>query len=356
MVSHQALKASLSHRESNAKEMCRGARRVVLGSRSVPRIELQPFSPEFLPDAGRLLAARHGRQRAAEPLLSPRYEDPAVAEQEIATVIEAEGASGAVATTGGQVVGYLLGAPKDTSTWGPNMWVESAGHAVEESEALRDLYGLAAARWVDEGRTAHYSVVPWHDTELRDAWSRVGFGQQHMHAIQPAVAEPFPRPERVVVRRADRSDIPMLATLEIALPEHQGRSPVFSSGHVATLEEAIAEWEDDFDDPDYATFVAERDGVVVGSAIGCSIEKSGSNNGLIRPDSAGFLGFAAVLPQHRGLGAGRALGETVIWWSTEAGYPSIVTDWRVTNLLSSRAWPALGFRNTFVRMHRVVGY
>ena len=117
-----------------------------------------------------------------------------------------------------------------------------------------------------------------------------------------------------------------------------------------------AEWEDDFDDPDFATFVAERDGVVVGSAVGCSIEKSGANNGLIRPDSAGFLGFAAVLSEHRGLGAGRALGETVIWWSTEAGYPSIVTDWRVTNLLSSRAWPALGFRNTFVRMHRVVGY
>jgi GNAT superfamily N-acetyltransferase len=322
----------------------------------VPRIEVQPFTPEFLPDSGRLLAERHARHRRDEPLLSTRYEDPAVTEHQIAELANAAAASGAVAVVGGRVVGYLLGAPREAKTWGPNIWVESAGHAVEDAEVLRDLYGHAAARWVDEGRTAHYSIVPWHDADLREAWSRVGFGQQHMHAIQPAVAEPFPPPERVVVRRAARSDIATLASLEIALPEHQGRSPVFSAGIVPTLEESIAEWEDDFDDPDFATFVAERDGVVVGSAVGCSVEKSGSNSGLIRPDRAGFLGFAAVFADHRGLGAGRALGETVIWWSTEVGYPAIVTDWRVTNLLSSRAWPALGFRNTFVRMHRVVGY
>ena len=76
----------------------------------------------------------------------------------------------------------------------------------------------------------------------------------------------------------------------------------------------------------------------------------------MRPDNAGFLGFAAVLPSARGLGAGRALGETVLAWSAEAGYDVVATDWRVTNLLSSRAWPAIGFRETFLRLHRVVGY
>jgi ribosomal protein S18 acetylase RimI-like enzyme len=322
----------------------------------VPRLELQPFSPEHLSDAGRLLADRHARHREVEPLLSPRYEDPAVAQQAVAEIADAEGASGAVALDGGKVVGYLLGAPKATDTWGPNMWVEAAGHAVDDAETLRDLYGFAAVRWVDEGRTAHYALAPAHDSNLLDAWWRVGFGQQHMHAIQPAVDEPFDRPERVVVRRAARSDIPALAALEVALPQHQELSPVFSAGHAPSLEETVAEWEADFDDPAFAVFVAERDGLVVGSAVGCSIEKSSAHKGLSRPDSAGFLGFAAVFPEHRGLGAGRALGEAVIWWSAQAGYPSIVTDWRVTNLLSSRAWPALGFRNTFVRLHRVVGY
>jgi GNAT superfamily N-acetyltransferase len=322
----------------------------------VPRLELRPFSPDFLSDAGRLLAARHARHRSVEPLLSPRYEDPAVAEHEIAEATKTEGASGAVALVDGLVVGFLLGAPKATDPWGPNVWVEAAGHAVEDAETLRDLYAFAAARWVDEGCTAHYALVPAHDRDLVEAWWRLGFGQQQMHAIQPAAVEPLAPPEHVVVRRAARSDIPTLAALEVALPQHQLLSPVFSSGQPPTLDETIAEWEDDFDDPAFAVFVAERDGVVVGSAVGCSIEKSGSHKGLARPDSAGFFGFAAVFPQHRGVGAGRALGETVIWWSTEAGYPAIVTDWRVTNLLSSRAWPALGFRDTFVRLHRLVGY
>jgi GNAT superfamily N-acetyltransferase len=95
---------------------------------------------------------------------------------------------------------------------------------------------------------------------------------------------------------------------------------------------------------------------VVGSAVGCRLEKSSANAGLARPDNAGFLGFAAVFPDARGLGAGRALGEAVLAWSAEQQHSCVVTDWRTTNLLSSRAWPALGFEESFVRLHRHLGY
>ena len=95
---------------------------------------------------------------------------------------------------------------------------------------------------------------------------------------------------------------------------------------------------------------------MVGSAVGCRLEQSGQPRGPARPDEAGFLGFAAVLPEARGLGAGRALGEAVLDWSREEGHACVVTDWRATNLLSSRAWPALGFRPTYLRLHRLLGY
>jgi GNAT superfamily N-acetyltransferase len=150
--------------------------------------------------------------------------------------------------------------------------------------------------------------------------------------------------------------MPVLAELDVVLPQHQGMSPVFSSAEVPTLEEALADWEESFDDPAYATFVAEHNDQVIGSAVGCSLDKSSAHNGLARPDNAGFLGFAAVLPSARGLGAGRALGEAVLQWSADTGYTSVVTDWRVTNLLSSRAWPRLGFRQTFHRLHRLIGH
>src|SRR5262249_54072351 len=137
---------------------------------------------------------------------------------------------------------------------------------------------------------------------------------------------------------------------------HQKGSPTFSALLFGTVEEAIAGWEEDFDDPDYVTFVIERDGAIVGMAVGSALDKSSSNTGLIRPDHAGYLNIASVLPAARGQGAGRVLGQAVIDWCVEAGFDCVGTDWRTTNLLSSRAWPNLGFVPTFLRLHRTIGY
>jgi hypothetical protein len=46
----------------------------------------------------------------------------------------------------------------------------------------------------------------------------------------------------------------------------------------------------------------------------------------------------------------------VLGWVRDAGFTSAVSDWRATNLLSSRAWTALGFRPSFYRLHRRIGY
>jgi GNAT superfamily N-acetyltransferase len=110
------------------------------------------------------------------------------------------------------------------------------------------------------------------------------------------------------------------------------------------------------EDTRYPAFVAELDGRVVGSAFGCDLTLSGTHTGLARPDSAGYLSFAVVRPDARGRGIGGALGRAVLAWIAEAGYRAAVTDWRATNLLSSRAWPRLGFRPAFHRLHRLVGY
>jgi len=319
------------------------------------RLDIRPFEAADLPAAAALLAERHREHRRRHPLLPAGYEDPQRALVELTAVWESEGASGSVLRDGDEVTGYLLGAPKTSPVWGPNIWVEAAGHAVREAEHIRDLYGAAAARWVDEGRIAHYTLVP-DDAALLDAWFRLAFGSQHAHAIRPVPATPIPARPGLTVRRAVRDDIPVLAQLDVALPQHQGLSPVFASGTVPTVQESLDEWEEDFDDPEYTTFVAESNGIVIGSSIGTSIEKSSAHTGLSRPDNCGFLGFAAVLPEARGLGAGRALGEAVLNWSAEMGYDSVVTDWRMTNLLSSRAWPALGFQQTFHRLHRLIGH
>ena len=318
-------------------------------------LEIRPFSNAVIDQAARLLAARHRAQRLVEPGLSPVFEAPAAAETEIEALASKDGASGAVALRGGAVVGFLIGVPRDR-LWGPNVWVEGAGHAVAEPEIIRDLYGLAAARWVEDGATSQYVVVPATDPALVDAWFRLGFGQQHVHAIRAAAGagESLRLPAGVIVRRAERRDISVLGQIDVVFSEHQARSPVFSMLAVPSLQDVTNEWEEELDDPRFTTFVAEHDGRVVGSAIGCSIEESSEHRGIVRPAGAGHLGFAAVLPEARGLGAGRALGEAVLIWARDAGYPTVVTDWRETNLLSSRAWPRLGFRPTFRRLFRAI--
>jgi GNAT superfamily N-acetyltransferase len=319
-------------------------------------MELREFMAGDVEAAGALLAQRHAAHRRAEPLLAARYEDPAVAAGQVAAAFAADDASGAVALESGQLVGYLLGAPKASPAWGPNIWVESAGLAVTSAELARDLYGAAAAGWVADGRTAHYVLVPTYDAALVDAWARLAFGQQHLHGIREPLRERPTSPPTVTMRAPRRTDIEELVAMDVMVPEHQALSPVFSAALPEPYETNVADWEELFDDPAYVNFVAEVDGVLVGEATGCSIEKSGAHVGPARPDSAGFLGFASVRPQSRGTGVGRALGETVLHWAGEAGYACVVSDWRVTNLLSSRAWPRLGFRPTFVRMHRLVGY
>jgi ribosomal protein S18 acetylase RimI-like enzyme len=314
----------------------------------VSRLELLSFGDEHLDAAGELLAARHRRHRAAEPLLPPRFEDPAAARAEVETAWRKEGATGAIAFRDGKAVGYLVGAPADDEVWGPNEWVEVAGHAVEETEVVRDLYAAVAARWIDEGRTRHYAVVPAADTALVDAWFRLSFGQQQAQAICEVRAEPWPEG----VRRAEPRDVDALVELAPLLQEHQNLSPVFGFRPPWDPDWLRAEIEKDIGGEEFGQFVAEVDGRIVANFEVAPVEVSSMHDSLGRPERACYLAFAVTLPEARGSGAGVALTNACFAWAHEAGYESMVTDWRVTNLLASRFWPRRGFRTTFLRLYR----
>jgi GNAT superfamily N-acetyltransferase len=310
-------------------------------------LRIQPFSDDHLDDAAMLLAERHRRHRAAEPLL------PAIADfrAEIEGAWRAEAASGAAAFRGEQLVGYLLGAPREDPVWGENVWVELAGHAVAEPETVRDLYDLAAARWVEEGRTRHYVLVPGSDGALVDAWFRLSFGAQHALGIRE-VPEETGYPDGV--REAIEDDIDSLVELAPLLNRHQARAPVFGTGREYTEEEIRKDIAEDLASPDVGNLLAELDGRVVGNFVVVPAEVSSVHSGLARPDRAAFLGFAITTPEARGSGAGVALTEGCLAWASARGLTTMVTDWRITNLLSSRFWPRRGFRPTFLRLYRSI--
>jgi ribosomal protein S18 acetylase RimI-like enzyme len=316
------------------------------------RLEVVPFADGHLGDAARLLAGRHTRHRSAEPLLPQRYEAPAAAAVELQAAWSATDASGAAATRDGRLVGYVVGAPREPGVWGPNIWVEAAGHAVEAGEDVRDLYGLAAERWVEEGAQRHYALVPATDAELVDAWFRLGFGHQQAHGVQE------PRPARAgktfEIREPTVDDVQALIEVDLALPVHQRSSPVFSEQPLPTTELLCEEWRKTLEGDEERVLIGCLQGRPVACWSVCDASLSVHNRGLTLPERACYLAFAATLPEARGSGIGVELTEASLDAAHRDGYAAMVTDWRVTNLLASRFWPKRGFRDAFFRLYRSI--
>jgi GNAT superfamily N-acetyltransferase len=302
---------------------------------------IAPFAEEHLDAAAELLSARHQAHCSVFPALPANADYRA----EIAALLE-DGGSGSF-TDGA----YVLGRSKDPKLWGPNVWVEAAGHAASNPELLRDVWAAAAAGWYERGLRAHYALVPATDATLLDAWFRLGFGAQHAHGLIDIPEREWPEG----VREATLDDVEALVEIGPLLSRHQTQSPVFSTVAEQTADEVRADVMDDFATDGVANLVYEADGRIVGDFFICSIELSSAHSGLARPPRAAFLGFAVTDPAVRGSGAGLALTDASFAWAREQGYEVMATDWRMTNLLSSRFWPRRGFDTTFLRLHRWIG-
>jgi predicted N-acetyltransferase YhbS len=309
----------------------------------VARPEIVPFADEHLDGAAALLGERHARHRAAEPAL------PEIADfrRHVDAEWQIEGTSGAVAVDGDEVVGYLLGPPGEDFL-GPHVWSYVAGQAVRDPELSRDLYAAAAGRWVDEGLTRHFVFVPAF-RDLVDPWLHTSFGISGALAARETGPERQPASE-VVVRASTPEDTPAAAAFDRVLAQHLREPPSFSFYTLPSEQEYLDEWRDVHEEEQFTLFVAERDGRIVGHLL---LYRRPADNLRVPPDSID-LANAATDPGLRGSGIGLALTAHALRWAHEYGYPTMITDWRMTNLFASRFWPRRGFRETFLRLYRSI--
>jgi ribosomal protein S18 acetylase RimI-like enzyme len=316
------------------------------------RIEIIPFAEEHLPAAAVLLAERHRRHRAAEPLLPARYEAADAAGAEIERLLRAGGAAAVAGLRDGRLAGYLVGTPRDQAVWGANGWVEHAGHAASDPEDVRDLYAAVAQGWVDAGRTRHFAMVPASDAGLVDAWFRLSFGQQQVYAVREVdTTASWP----AGVRHAEARDVDAIIALVPLLQEVQDRAPTFAHRLVEDdPAELRADIEEEIAAESTASLVAEVGGRIVGSFIVVPVENSSSVAGLLRPPGECYLAWAATHPAVRGTGTGLSLMRAADAWAHQAGYSAMTVDWRGANLLASRFWPRRGFRPAFLRLSRSI--
>jgi GNAT superfamily N-acetyltransferase len=292
----------------------------------MPDVEIRPFSDEHLDGAAALLAERHERHLAAEPLLARAVDYRAQLEGD-----------GVVALRGGEVRAYLLGQVTEDDAF-----VGFAGCAAAEPELLRDLYAELAPTWE---RDRHRVYIPSTDAALIDVWFRLAFGLQFTLAVR----EPAPGTgEGVRLGRPD--DLEAAVRLEHAFTDHLRASPSFSGRQPQSDEDLRAEWARTWDDERFTHLVAERDGRIAGHALLYRRE----TGDLRVPANSIDLALVVTLPELRGTGVGSALVAHALGWAHERGFAAVTIDWRVVNLAADRFFRARGFRPTFVRLYRHV--
>jgi GNAT superfamily N-acetyltransferase len=297
----------------------------------MPKLEIHPFSEDFREPAAALLADRHARHRAAEPLL-PEIDDFAA---------QIPDGTGAVATRGGEVVAYVI------ATVGPERAeIGLAGCAASEPEAVRDLYAHLAPRWP----VWHQALIPASDAALVDTWFRLACGLQFTTAVRDLSPLEVPAFSGTI-RPSTPDDLQATADFDRLLWTHLSASPSFSGMNVEA-EDFESEWSTLWEETDEFPYhrVAELDGRIVGHIL-----LFNRPTGDLRvPEQNIDLAHAATLEDARGSGAMLALTAGAIDWAREQGFRSFTTDWRIVNLEASRYWPRRGWRPTFYRLVRAV--
>jgi len=326
------------------------------------RIETDPFNETDLDGAAKLLARRHGEDRAVEPLLPGRFTEPAVARIAVGKTWNDSNQSGVVARQAGKMIGYLIGVPRIGGIWGRSVWVELAGHAVDRTlgaevyrDMYADMYAALSPSWVARGCLAHYALIPASDPDALEAWFSLSFGKEQVHGLRetaPASAFAVPIDPALEIRRATLADLEATLELDDILLDHQSRSPVYAPRWPYDREDARRESIEILQDGEEKLWLAYRHGLLLGYQLFAPARAGhGIGDMLISPECS-YLAIATTRAEEQGRGVGRALTAHGLAAEYAAGYTHCLSDWRATNLLSSRFWPRQGFRPVVYRLSR----
>ncbi len=304
------------------------------------RLEVRPFSASS--------SRRPGSSGGAAPC-SPRQPSPCLPPStrilarlgEVEALAAGDGARDGRAR-GDRVVGFLIGAPRDDAIWGPNVWVESAGHAVEEARISVTLY--AAALPAGSTRAArHYALVP----------GSTPAGRTHGYAPRSGSStRRHPRGARVAGRTGVRSgaeprDVDALVALTPLLATTRWRRRSVAGSPPRTGRRCTRA----------ARRVPRRGGHGRRPRASAARRSSALRGAARRAIEQGVahLPVAATQPRRpRPRHRLRARTTAPSLGARADGHATIVTDWRVTNLLASRFWLARGFVPTHFRLRRYV--
>ena len=323
------------------------------------KIELLPFKEEFISQAGDLLAQAHRRNRVLQPLLPIQFEGPDFAQEAVKQELAMDRSSAVMALCDGRLLGFMICKTVLDQLWGRSAWVSLAGCALSpdsDTGLVGRMYVLLGEQWVANGCFNHFVLVPAAESELVQAWFALSFGIEQVYGLvklhEPAITPALDGPEDLVIRRALPDDRSVLEKFSEIIWRHQTRAPVWAfclPERQVELRQGYAEL---VDDPDATVWLAFYKGHAAG--FQCYFPAGSADKSRIIPESCIELSIAGTFPQFQGLGIGRALTSHGLADAYEKGYRICLTDWRSTNLLSSRFWPSQGFQPVAYRLFRQI--
>jgi ribosomal protein S18 acetylase RimI-like enzyme len=305
-----------------------------------PTLSAAPVDAADLDKVAALAAAEHARDRRDDDLLGPVTGDPASVRPLL------DGLEGTVFRRDGAVVAGWLGRPGGGAQAAPVFGL------VGDPAALQEAYAVQAGAWFTAGHRTHTAVVRAADHARHDALVDLGFGHEQAYAVLDLSvpdAGTTAVPPGVEIRPGSPDDLAEIVPLAPVIGRHQVASPVFARVGAEFFDQLEESHREELADPEAHYLVARVDGAAVGFAIWYD-----GIDGPFMASSYAELSVAAVSEQARGRGVGLALTAAVIEAVREQGVGRLATDWRTTNLLSSRFWPARGFRVVGWRMSRTI--
>jgi GNAT superfamily N-acetyltransferase len=227
----------------------------------IAKLAFEAIHPRFVPEAVRLLEARHEEERRATPTIPPFAEYP-----ELSSRVDALFALGLgiAATRAGRLVGFLAGYPvaeffgRDNGVYCP-LFGQGLDPG-EGSETFDSMYREAAARWVSDGRFTHAITLFAHDRPKIDGLFWLGFGLRCVDAIK-ACEEIRASASGLDIVRSDPSLFAKAEGLHESNRRYYRRSPMFMP--TAEVDE-VAEQAQWLGTEGNAEWLALRDGKPVG--------------------------------------------------------------------------------------------
>jgi GNAT superfamily N-acetyltransferase len=299
-------------------------------------LEIVPLAAAHLETAAVLTADRYRDERARNPLLHEKYEDPVTVRPLLDYNREKQ--TGVAAVRSGKTAGFITSLP--FSNWGiPAVWIPDWGHGAEKPDRgylYRRMYAALAEQWVGKGHLKHAVSTFAGERDILDAWSSLGFGITNIDALRniKSLSGPITSYE---IRKAGPEDFDILMKFRDALAHHLTMTPIFLFIPPEAREKSAAEFRQQLIDDNVAIWLACNKGKVIGYIRVVPSSQRDFNMPTFDNSVCG-ISMAFTEEIDRCQGTATALLNRVLEWAREKGYTRCAVDFESANIPGARFW------------------